>query len=133
MRDVPHDYVEIPDGVRARFVKLSIEHMPGKGYPAVSGLRVFGLGSGTAPAQPSGLRVERRKEDRCVAAMSREPVVGATGYNVFLGITPSKLYNCFQVYEANELTIRALNADADAYFAVEAFSANGVSPVTALS
>ena len=34
--DVPHDYLEFDTGVCARYVRLTIHHMPGQGRPAVS-------------------------------------------------------------------------------------------------
>src|SRR5690606_9944554 len=41
--DVPHDYVELQQPVKARYIKLENVHMP-TGKFAISGLRVFGRG-----------------------------------------------------------------------------------------
>jgi hypothetical protein len=47
---VPHDYVELAVPVKARYIKLENLHMP-TGKFAISGLRVFGKGSGTVPGK----------------------------------------------------------------------------------
>jgi hypothetical protein len=46
--DVPHDYVELKQPVRARYVKMENIHVP-TGTFALSGLRVFGIAKGNIP------------------------------------------------------------------------------------
>lgn len=48
LTDVPHDYVELDNPVHARFIRLENIHMPA-GKFAISGLRIFGTGSGAKP------------------------------------------------------------------------------------
>lgn len=129
--DTPHAYLELDAPVEARHVRLTILHMPGGGFPAVSGLRVFGQGSGAAPDAVSGLRAVRRADDPRTADISWNPVAGADGYVVYWGIAPDKLYSCWHVLGASQLELNALTAGVSACVAVEAFNANGRSPRTA--
>lgn len=62
-KDVPHDYIELSQPVRARFVKLENVRMPG-GKFAISGLRVFGKGEGSLPAPVRDLVVLRTRRTR---------------------------------------------------------------------
>jgi hypothetical protein len=59
-------------------------------------------------------------------------VPGAVGYNVLWGIAPGKLYQTYQVFAdgPDPLEIRALTVEQGYCFAIEAFSENGVSPVS---
>ncbi len=95
---------------------------------AISDLRVFGNGSGSAPPPPRGLTV-RRDTDPRNAFITWERVPEAVGYNVLWGIAPNKLYQAYQVFadRGETLELRALTARQAYYFAVEAFNENGVS------
>lgn len=46
--DVPHDYVELPAPIEARYIRIENKHMP-TGKFALCGLRVFGNGHGAPP------------------------------------------------------------------------------------
>jgi len=126
--DTPHAYLELESPVEARFVRLTLLHMPGGGFPAVSGLRVFGNGGGAPPAAVTGLRAARRPADPRTADIAWDPVPGADGYVVHWGIAPDKLYSSWQVLDACRLELNALTAGVPAWVAVEAFNANGRSP-----
>ena len=58
------------------------------------------------------------------------------GYNILWGIARDRLYQTYQVFadRPDTLEVRALDAGQGYYFAIEAFSGNGVSrrcdPVT---
>src|SRR5690606_15700738 len=89
-RDRPNAYVELPEPVRARYVRY--EHVyVASAYLAISDVRVFGNGDGGAPATPSGLTA-RRDTDPRNAFLAWEPVEGVVGYNIRWGIAPDKLY-----------------------------------------
>jgi hypothetical protein len=129
-RDRPNAYIEMPGPARARFIRY--EHVyVAAAHLAISDIRVFGTGSGRPPGTPSGLSV-RRDADRRNAFVAWKPVPAATGYNVLWGIAPDKLYQTYQVFAdgPDPLEIRALTADQDYCFAIEAFNENGVSPVS---
>lgn len=129
--DAPHDYLELDTPEEARYVRLTITHIPGGGHPAISGLRVFGHGPGESPAAPAELEIIRNPDDPCCADLRWTDVPEANGYNVLGGIAPDKLYSTWMVRDANELTMRCLTAGQDYCFAVESFNSAGVSTTRA--
>ena len=128
--DVPHDYIELPTPVKSRFIKLENRHMP-TGKFALSGLRVFGRGSGSAPDTVKNFVVLRTEKDRRSAWLRWAPVDGAYAYNIYVGIAPDKLYNCLMVHAANEYYFKGMDKDLPYYFRIEALNENGVSRRTA--
>src|SRR5678810_756431 len=81
--DVPHDYIELPQPVQARFIKLENIHMP-TGKFAISGLRVFGNGNGPKPDPVQGFIVLRTEKDKRSAFIKWKPVDNAFAYNLSL-------------------------------------------------
>lgn len=126
LTDVPHDYIELAKPVEARFVKLENWHMP-TGKFAISGLRVFGLGHGHKPRPVTGLVPLRGASEPRNAWLKWHAVPDATGYVIYCGIAPDKLYTPVMVYGANEYYFRAMDRDRDYYFQIEAFNENGIS------
>ena len=124
-KDVPNDYVELGVPANARYIRYQNIHVPTP-HLAVSGLRVFGLGQGKAPAPVKDFKVDR-KQDRRDAMITWEPQKNVQGYNVIWGIAPDKLYSSWMVYGDNELLLKSLTIDQGYYFTVEAFNENGVS------
>ena len=128
-RDRPCAYVELPNAVKARFVRYEHVYVAAPNL-AISEFRVFGRGAGNAPAIPTKTNA-RRDIDPRNAFISWQKVPDAVGYNILWGISPDKLYQTYQVWHdaPNELQIRALTVGQSYYFAVEAFNQNGVSAV----
>lgn len=124
--DVPHEYVELPQPVQARFIRLENVHMP-TGKFAISGLRVFGNGNGPKPEKVKQFIVLRTEKDKRSAWIKWSPVNGAYAYNIYYGIAPDKMYNCVMVMQNNELWFKALDKLKSYYFTIEAVSENGVS------
>ena len=62
-RDVPHDYVELRQPLRARYLRVENLHVPSGGKFCLSGLRVFGLADGPRPAAVKRFTVSRDKAD----------------------------------------------------------------------
>ena len=81
---------------------------------------------GKAPQQPKKLVLDRQADRRDIS-IRWEAVKGAQGYNILWGIAPDKLYSSWMVYDKTDLLMKALTADQDYYFCVEAFNENGVS------
>lgn len=129
-KDVPNDYVELEEPIRARYVKFNNIHVPTP-YLSISGLRIFGNGFGKTPSNVKGFRVERQA-DRRDAQLTWEPTKNAQGYNVFWGIAPDKLYNTWLVYDKAELELKNLSKNQSYYFAVEPFNENGVGKKSAV-
>lgn len=125
-KDVPHDYVELDQPVKARYVKLENIHMP-TGKFAISGLRVFGLGNGQKPDAVKQFIVLRTEADKRSAWLKWEPVDNAYAYNIYVGTSPDKLYNCIMVHNASDYYYKAMDKDKPYYFAIEAINENGVS------
>lgn len=128
--DRANPYVELTQAVTARYIKY--EHIYSKTPQlAISDIRIFGNGKGKAPATPTDVKAVRDKDPRN-AFVSWKKVEGATGYNVRWGIQKDKLYQAYQVFadQPTTLEVRALTVGVDYFFAVEAFSENGVSKVS---
>lgn len=128
-KDVPNDYVELGVPQTVRYIRYKNIHVPTP-HLAISGLRVFGKGTGKTPAAVKGFKVAR-KTDRRDAMITWNAVPAAQGYNVYWGIAPDKLYNSWMVYDTASLNLKSLTVDQQYYFAVEAFNENGVSVKTA--
>ena len=124
--DVPHDYIELPAPVEARFIKLENIHVP-TGKFAISGLRVFGTGHGSKPGPVKNFVVLRTENDKRSAWLKWTMVDNAYGYNIYVGTAPDKLYNCIMVYGANEYWFKAMDKNIAYYFTIEAINENGVS------
>ena len=127
--DVPHDYVELPQSVQTRFLKLENIHMP-TGKFAISGFRIFGNGNGAKPDTVKALIVLRTEKDPRSAWIKWSPVDNAFAYNIYTGIAPDKLYNCIMVHSANEYYFKAMDSKIPYYFCIEAINENGVSART---
>jgi len=124
--DVPHDYVELEQPVEARYVRLENLHVP-TGKFAVSGLRVFGKGPGKPPGPVRNFVALRGDSERRNAWLKWRAAEGATGYVIYAGASPGKLYNSVMVFGATEYYYRALHRDRPHYFQVEAFNEAGIS------
>jgi hypothetical protein len=130
-RDRATPYVELPEPVRARWVRY--EHV--RSAPpnlAIGDLRVFGNAEGPTPPTPTGVRARRGEDPRSVF-ITWDPVPDAVGYNVLWGIGPGKLHQTWQVFadRPRPLEIRALTVGQDYWIAVEVFDERGVSAPSA--
>lgn len=124
--DVPHDYIELPKPVSARYLKLENVHMP-QGKFALSGFRVFGKGAGEKPAAVKQFMVLRTEKDKRSAWIRWSPVDAAQGYTLRYGTHPDKLYNNIMVLTHNEYWFKAMDSKATYYYTIEAFNENGIS------
>lgn len=129
-RDRPNAYEELAKAVKARYIKFENIHVPMPNL-AISDLRIFGKGTGKAPAIPQGLTVARQTDERN-ADISWQKVPDAVGYNILWGVAPDKLYQTYQIWgdAPSSLELRALTVGQKYYFAIEAFNENGVSAVS---
>jgi hypothetical protein len=127
--DVPHDYIELTSPIEARYVRIENLHVP-TGKFALSGLRVFGSGNGSKPNPVVRFEVLRGESDRRNAWLKWQASADATGYVVYCGIAPDKLYTSVMVYGANEYYFRAMDNNRTYYFQIEAFNEGGISDRT---
>ncbi len=129
-RDVPHDYVELKSPLHTRYIKVVNLHMPASGYFCMSQLRVFGNAEGEKPTPVKGFKVVRDNADQRNAMISWKQQSDAYAYNIYYGVAPDKLYNCITVNGKNEYDFRGLDLGTTYYFAIEALSEVGRSPLT---
>lgn len=127
--DVPHDYIELTKPVETRYLKIENIHMP-SGKFALSGFRVFGKGKGAAPDTVKNFIPLRGESERRNAWLKWQVNDNATGYNIYFGEAPDKLYNTIMVYGTNEYYVKALEKDQPYYFQIEAFNESGISKRT---
>ncbi len=130
-KDVPHDYIELGKPASGRYVKLHVYGMP-TGKVAVSGLRVFGKGTGKPPGAVERfvpLRTQRKSAgERRNAWLKWQQNTHADGYVIYFGKSPEKMYGSIMVYGKNEYHFNGLDASDTYYFSIEAFNNNGIGP-----
>ncbi|WP_223276438.1 discoidin domain-containing protein [Sphingomonas daechungensis] len=134
-RDRPNAYIELPQPVRARFVRYVHGHVGGANL-AISDLRVFGNADGRAPSQPSSV-VGQRHRDQRDATIRWARVPGAVGYNIRFGTRADRLTHTYQLW-ADDLgsgatlqkDLRSLNVGVPYWVAIEAFNETGVSKLS---
>lgn len=120
--NLPHDFVVKEEGVKARYIKLTILEIPYDQKPCISGLRVFGIGNGEAPAAPKFTAVRTTDIDMEVKIEDN----GAVGYNILWGHTPEKLYHSYMIFGKDAQTIGALVKGQNYYVRVDAFNETGI-------
>jgi hypothetical protein len=128
-QDVPHDYIELQQPVKCRFIKMQNLGMP-TGTFALSGFRVFGKGAGAKPNAVqnfnplrSGPKVKGERRNVWFK-WQQEPT--ADGYVIYFGKSPEKLYGAIMVYGKNEYYFNGLDRSDVYYFQIEAFNNNGI-------
>ncbi len=129
-RDVPHDYIELREPLKARYLRVENLHMPSGGNFCLSGWRVFGNADGPAPQAVKRFTVKRDKADPRNAMLIWKPVDSAYGYNIYYGTAPDKLYHCITVNGDTQYDLRGLDLGTDYFFAIEALAETGRSPLT---
>lgn len=123
--DVPHDYIPLATPVQARYIKMENVHMP-SGKFAISGLRVFGLGKGSVSDTVKEFIALRGNSERRNAWLKWQTSNNATGYTIYTGTAPDKLYTSIMVYGNNEYYFSAMEKDQPYYFCIEPFNENGI-------
>lgn len=119
--DLPHDLIVREDGIRARYIRLTIIELPYDQNACVSGLRVFGLGEGEKPDPVSEVTAVRK------GALDLEVSWegSAAGYVVEWGHSPEKLYHSWQVFQPSA-HIGGLVKGQDVYIRVDSFNDSGI-------
>ncbi len=121
--DRPHALIVLDEPRPLRFIRVTARALPFGGAFAVSGLRVFGRGAGSAPPLVAADAV---RLDALTARLTWNAAAGAQGYNIRYGVSPDKLYRSWLVYDRTHLDVPSLNADQATWFAVDSFNENGV-------
>lgn len=124
-----HVFIELDEPASYRYVRVTGYAQPYDGVFAVSGLRVFGRGSGQAPA---AVVATARRTGPLNAVITWDPVPGVQGYNLRYGIAADKLYSSWQLDDRTSHDLGALNAGQDYWVAVDSFNENGITRGTAV-
>ncbi|RYZ23900.1 MAG: hypothetical protein EOP49_45995 [Sphingobacteriales bacterium] len=131
VKDVPHDYIELEKPVSARYLRIENIHMP-TGKFALSGFRAFGKAEGAVPDTVKHFIGLRGDSERRNAWFKWEVSDNATGYNIYSGSSPDKLYNAIMLYGVNEYYFTAMDRDKPYYFQIEAFNEAGIGKRTSV-
>jgi xylan 1,4-beta-xylosidase len=126
MTDAPHAYVQLDAPVMERYVRITNLHAPAGARFSLSGLRVFGNALGSIPDTVQGITAQRNASDERRVHLSWAASPGAEFYIVRYGVKSDRLYSNYQVYNATNLDINALNAGVSYFFTVDAVNASGI-------
>ncbi|MDE7259997.1 MAG: family 43 glycosylhydrolase [Lachnospiraceae bacterium] len=119
--DLSHDLIVREEGVRVRFLKLTVLEVPYGQQPCISGVRVFGVGDGEKPKTPEFEAVRENDLDMMVKVTNGD----AVGYNILWGSSPEKLYHSYMIF-GNAQRVGALVKGKEYYVRVDAFNENGI-------
>ena len=125
--DLTHDLVVREEGIAVRYLRLSDMAVAYGLVPSISGLRVFGLGEGEAPAVPA-FTARRTGDIDMVVDIAAQ--ADALGFNILFGSAPDKLYHSWMTFKAGDLRVGALVKDREYYVRVDAFNENGITEGT---
>ena len=125
--DLSHDFIVREDGFNARYLRLCQISVPYDQKPCVSGLRVFGRGSGKRPSLPEFTALRSGGLDMVVDI---HPQTDTLGFNILFGASPEKLYHSCMVFSSGQKKIGALIAGRTYYIRVDAFNENGITEGT---
>ncbi|MGO4546241.1 family 43 glycosylhydrolase [Paenibacillus sp. 2TAB23] len=122
--DLAHDLNVKEEGIKARFIRLTVMELPFNQSACISGLRVFGIGHGEQPNQVISVQTECLGDlDLSVTWNQLDDTVG---YNVLWGYAPDKLYHSHMLFGVNQLTIKALIKGEPVYVRVDSFNEAGI-------
>lgn len=133
--DLSHDFIVREAGICVRYLRLTVTEIPYHVTPCISGLRVFGTGSGSRPVPPE--YSARRSGDGLDLFVTIEGKADAVGYNILWGHAVDKLYHSYQIYrEAEDVKNRrdariekrigALVKGQDYFVRVDSYNENGI-------
>lgn len=122
-RECSNGYYEYAEGVSARYVRVTAKQLPYGQAMRISGLRVFGNGSGE---KPKAAEAKAERLNGLEAIISWKSIENAQGCNVRYGISPDKLYMSWLVYGADEVKLTTLIQGQEYYVSVDSFNENGI-------
>jgi hypothetical protein len=122
--DLSHDLIVQEDGFEARFIRLTVKDLPYNQAPRVSGIRVFGQGSGEAPQKAPKLTLHRSGD--LDMEVFWEKADDALGYNILWGCAPEKLYHSYLVFGKCSQHIGALIKGEPVFVRIDAFNESGI-------
>ncbi len=120
--NLPHYLVVREDGIRARYLRLTVFEIPFRQKACISGLRVFGYGEGTKPSVPEF--EAKRVSDIAMDVSIRDN--GAVGYNILWGHKEDKLYHSYMVFGTSKRIGALVKSQKEYYVRVDAFNESGI-------
>lgn len=127
--DAPHKLLTFDPPVIADGIKLVNLEVP-TGKFALSGLRAFGTQEKAKPQAVRDLVVLRGDHERRNAWVKWRADSSATGYVLYRGLSPDKLYFSVMVHQATEWVDRMIDRAPGYWYAIEAFHEGGIGPRT---
>ena len=121
--DHTHEYIPFDVPVNARYIRVTGYKMPYNAPFTVSGIRVFGVGKGSAPAKVKIIQAERTGPMNAYLKWTSDRAIG---YNIRYGIGKEKLYSSWLLYERTELDLGTLTKGQKYYMCIDAFNENGI-------
>jgi hypothetical protein len=128
-KDLPHEFIELDIPITARYVKIVNVRAPENTRFSLFGFRLFGRQFISPPDEPSNFTVSRHTDSRTVR-LSWDPLPNAIGYNVRFGLSPTKLYHNYLVYDNHSIVINSLLSRADYWFSIDSFNEGGITTGT---
>ena len=110
--------------IKARYIRLTIIEIPMNQNPCISGLRVFGKGSGK---KPDIVKYELKRQDDLDMLVEIDDI--GCGYNILFGNSPNKLYHSYKTYDCVK-RVGALIKGREYYVRVDSFNENGITQGT---
>ncbi len=124
-RECSNGYFEYPAGISARYIRVTAEQLPYGQAMRISGLRVFGNGSGEKCPQANATA---RRLNGLEAEIRWEHLENTQGCNIRYGVAPDKLYMSWLVYGTDAVKLTTLIQGQEYYVAVDSFNENGITP-----
>lgn len=124
-RECVNGYYEYSDGISARFIRVVGGALPFGQVMRISGLRVFGNGSG-GKCEPARAKAERIND--LEAVISWQAIENAQGCNIRYGTAPDKLYMSWMIYGGEQVKLTTLIKGQEYFICVDSFNENGITP-----
>ncbi|WP_068505145.1 family 43 glycosylhydrolase [Paenibacillus kribbensis] len=121
--DLSHDLIVRENGLKARYIRCTVEELPYNQAACISGLRIFGIGKGELPEKATGIQTTLVSDLDLVVTWDQGDSVG---YNIVWGYAPDKLYHSYMVLGSNEVAIGALIKGEPLYIRVDSFNEKGI-------
>ncbi|KQR89002.1 family 43 glycosylhydrolase [Microbacterium sp. Leaf179] len=123
----PHALIQVVEREHLRYLRLRAHRLPFDGPLAVSGVRVFGVGSTEAPEVAAA---DCRRIDPLTAEVEWTPAERAQRYVVRYGTRPERLTRSRTVLNGTSVELAGLNAGTDLWIRVDAVNEGGVTQGT---
>lgn len=124
----PHDYAVLPQGIRARYIRVNCERAMMNGLFAVRGLRVFGDGLGDPPCKVTEAKATRNRDDERFSLVEWQRTDDADGYMVHFGYSPDYLNLNVQVKgnDRSSLQLHILTRGQPYWYRIDTYNDSGV-------